>query len=66
MTEPTQNEMAENIIALMQNINGRLADRRTNQMFGIPTAKISEELELKLGSLSDGFGELADSLEQGG
>ncbi len=66
MTEPTQNEMAENIIALMQNINGRLADRRTNLMFGIPTIGISEELGVKLGKLSDGLGELADNLEREG
>ncbi len=64
MTEPTQYEMAENIIALMQDINGRLADRRTNTMFGIPTATISEELDAKLGKLSGGLGELAGSLER--
>jgi hypothetical protein len=66
MTEPTQNEMAENVIALMQNINGQLADRRTNLMFGIPTTRISKELDMKLGKLSNGLGELADSLEQEG
>jgi hypothetical protein len=38
MAEPTQYEIAEDMIALMQDINGRLADRRTNMMFGIPTA----------------------------
>lgn len=58
--------MAEDIIALMQDINGRLADRRTNQMFGVPTARISDELGVKLGRLSSGLVDLADSLERDG
>ncbi len=66
MTETTQHDMAEDIIALMQDINGRLADRRTNQMFGVPTARISDELGVKLGRLSSGLVDLADSLERDG
>ena len=30
-------------------------DLRTNQMFGIPTDRILEELEIKIGLLSEGF-----------
>ncbi len=59
MTETTQHDMAEDI-------NGRLADRRTNQMFGVPTARISDELGVKLGRLSSGLVDLADSLERDG
>jgi|ETNmetMinimDraft_8_1059916.scaffolds.fasta_scaffold505241_2 hypothetical protein len=66
MTGLTQSEMAEDFISLMQDIHGRMADRRTNQMFGIPTARISKELELKLGRLSVGLGDPADRLERDG
>jgi hypothetical protein len=41
-----------------------MADRRTNQMFGVPTARISDELGVKLGRLSAGLSDLADSLER--
>ena len=66
MIEPTQHDLAEDIIVLMQDINGRMADRCTNQMFGIPTARISGEPDAKLGRLSAGLGDLADSLEREG
>jgi hypothetical protein len=64
MTEPTQHEKAEDVIGLMQDINRRLADRRLYKTFNIPTASISKEVEVKLGRLSAGLGDLADSLER--
>jgi hypothetical protein len=65
MTESTSDELAEDIIALLKDITHRHADMRTNQMFGIPTLHILQEIDVKLGVLVDGFGDLAESLEAG-